>query len=266
MKKSFKICPVCLSNETKNVKPELAPHPYVGCVSCDLLYQPNPVDKVYEAHHEKRGDLMSDADKAVNRALAKVIYDEWKKLGSAKLGGYNYHLDIGTKYPYLGHSIQNVANEEDKHYFQSYGIDGIDLVGHFGKELEVEVMQADFEAPREEWDLSQLHNDAPFVDNDFSIVTLVHCVEHFYKPIASLKKIHDLCRNNALLFIRCPDSDTQGIERDFTQGHYDIHPLIWNLKSMLMALNVCTREGKVFSLMNTYNFHGQRDYWIRVQK
>lgn len=259
--KAFDKCPVCGSTLQISVKEDLKPHPYVGCGECSLYYQPTPVDKVFEAPHENRGDLMSESDKQVNLSLAEHLFNFWRN-NSYPSTLHKYHLDIGTKYPYLGFCLQNVSEGS----FTSFGIDGIPLVKHFGNKLGVQVLQTDFETPIESWDLSKLENPIPFLEKSFSIITLVHCIEHFYTPLESLEKIHDLSVNQSLVFIRCPDSDTPGVERDFTDGHYLIHPLIWNLQSMKKALEYCKDMGKEFELLQTYNFSGQRDYFLKVKK
>ena len=264
--KSFNECPVCNSPEKISVREDLKPHPYVGCKNCGLYYQPNPVSKIYEAPHEHRGDLMSDADKKINYNLAKFLYNFWEK--NSTPAEKEYHLDIGTKYPYLGHCLQNISTltSFSPHPFKSYGIDGIDLIGHFGKELDVQVLQTDFESPIETWDFSKIKDSSPFLENKFSIITLVHCIEHFYNPMESIQKIHKLGRNEALVFIRCPDNEVEGIERDFTYGHYLIHPLIWNLSSLKKALDSCNNLGLQFELLDTYSFSGQRDLFLKIKK
>ena len=106
--KSFTQCPVCGSDVQLSVREDLKPHPYVGCGGCGLYYQPTPVDKVYEAPHEQRGDLMNAGEKAVNNMLASHLLSYWQKVSTPEAP--HYHLDIGTKYPYLGHCIQNLSN------------------------------------------------------------------------------------------------------------------------------------------------------------
>lgn len=254
-------CPLCHApiQSSRLVRLDLMPHPYMQCTDCGIYYQPVQTPKVFEAYHEKSGDQMSEADRNVNRNLANILF-QYRKKFEANLNRPLKHLDIGTKYPYLGHSLQNCSQG----LVTSYGIDGIDKVGHFGAELGVKVLQVDFESPMDSW---QFPADITREDfQSFDIITLVHCAEHFYNPVGAFAKVCELAANKALLFIRCPDHETAGIERDFTEGHYQIHPLIWNYSSMTHLAEELRSFDYHLVLFETYNFAGQRDYFFQILK
>jgi ADP-heptose:LPS heptosyltransferase/glycosyltransferase involved in cell wall biosynthesis/SAM-dependent methyltransferase len=211
-----------------------------------MYYQPILRPKVYEAHHESSGDTMSDADKSANFQLATGLYGAFKK---RLPNGYTHsgpirHLDIGSKFPYLGHCLQKVSNGE----IESHGIDGIDEAQEFGKQLGVNMYQKDFEND----DLSSL--------GQFHIITMVHCLEHMYKPLEALKKIRSMLAPEGMFFVRSPDHKSAGIERDFTSGHYDIHPLIWSEDALYEAL---AQIEDCFVVDETYPMYGQRDFFLR---
>lgn len=226
---------------TESLLPQLAPHPYVKCSKCTLGYQPNMGTKVYEADHEINGSLMSNSDKSVNENLAKALFENHiiKKVDPQ----YHTHFDIGCKYPYLGHCLQKLG-------MKSYGLDGIPECLDFGKELGVSMIFADFETFDIPKDLI----------GEVGLITLVHCLEHIYKPVESIRRLRDIISPDGVLFIRCPDSEAKGIERDFTQGHYSIHPTLWNEHAMYELL---AKLEDCFIVEETYLLHGQRDYILR---
>jgi len=235
-------CILCGNEKAIKPRQDLGEHPYVECTNCGLYYQPEPPpEKIYEAFHEVSGDQMSDNEKAANKQLAEALYNNHitKKMPSKEY----FHLDVGSKYPYLGHCLQKVGN------VKSFGMDGIKEVIKFGEELGVETKQRDIEKEGLEW------------ENKFHLITVVHCFEHFYDPIKVLKEIRKSMLNGGLLFLRSPDSQTEGIERDFTKGHYDIHPTIWCEKAMNKILTIV--EG--LEIEETYTLYGQRDYIMRAK-
>ena len=248
-----KPCPVCSNEKTIVPRPELGPHPYVQCTQCLLYFQPELRPKVYEAHHEAQGDQMTDADKRVNEKLAGLLYHNHLRQRVSVGENEKYrHLDIGSKYPYLGHCLQKVSEGK----VVSSGIDGIDLAGDFGEQLGVTMYRKDFEND----DLSAL--------GKFHFVTIVHCLEHMYRPLEAIQKIRDLMYPGGLLFVRSPDHAVTGIERDFTDGHYDIHPLIWTEEALKEAIGQLGRGGLTvpFYIIETYPFPGagQRDFLLRA--
>ena len=234
-------CPVC--QENKSIKPNLPfkkEHPYVQCTSCSILYQQNPCDKVYEASHELPGDQMSEEEKVVNNDLAHLLYMK-SSVNSPKT------FDIGAKFPYLAHCLAQYGAS-------AYACDGISEILDFTKKhnLKVNSYQYDFE---------DYTSKLPWGLFDFDIVTLIHMAEHLYYPVKAFKRLATLMADDCLLFIRCPDYEVEGIERDFTEGHYTIHPVIWNFKSMETALNEAGLR-----IVETDTFYGQRDYYIRKRK
>jgi len=234
------VCPICACSSTSRVRQDLMPHPYVGCSYCKFYYQTELIPKVYEAFHEASGDTMSEGDKQVNADLALWLTKKYTYEDKAE----NLRcLDIGSKFPWLSHSLAGLG-------WTSYAIDGIPEIIKFTKEynLQVNSAQCDFE----------VCEAYPWNDVKFNLISLVHVVEHFYEPIKTLSKIFDLLEPNGMLFIRCPDSESPGIERDFTKGHYEIHPQIWCLKAFKIA---CEKIG--FEIEETYTFHGQRDLVLR---
>ena len=238
------VCPICSGPATRKPRPELEPHPYVECTACGFYYQQNLVPKVYEAHHEAPGDQMSPGDRQINQALAAALDGKFAKEGADK--GL-YALDIGSKYPWLSHCLGNLG-------WVSFAIDGIPEIEKFvaAEKLNVKGFQCDFELcarGKEKW---------PWDEMKFDLITLIHVVEHFYNPMETLQDIFNLMNPSGMLFIRCPDSRVDGIERDFTKGHYDIHPQIWNKKAFEIA---CAKIG--FVIEETYTMYGQRDLILR---
>ena len=134
-----------------------------------------------------------------------------------------------------------------KNKVQTWAIDGIPEIEYFVAKhnLHVAGRMCDFEEAKE----------YPWHDLKFDLITMVHIIEHFYNPIETMRKVYDLLEDEGKLFIRCPSSDVQGIERDFTIGHYDIHPQIWNKKS----LEAMAKKVGFDILLNMEVIPGQRD-------
>ena len=238
----FDSCPVC----SVIGKTEVTSTPYFKCEGCGLYYQPEMGDKVYEGEHEIAGNLMSEADKQANSYLASQLYNHLSKL---KHPSYT-HLDIGSKYPYLGHCLQKLGP------VTSLAMDGIEEGPSFGEELEVEMLHADFE--KEHWEITDTAKN--LLEGKVDLLTLVHCFEHFYKPLKALKRLRSLIKDDGILFIRSPDSGVPGIERDFTPGHYSIHPVIWSQSAFYEALY----QTETFTVTESYPLGGgQRDYLLK---
>jgi ADP-heptose:LPS heptosyltransferase/glycosyltransferase involved in cell wall biosynthesis len=204
--------------------------------------------KTYEAPHEKDaqggsvGHLMSDGDKEVNRTLAAVLFRDWIKK-SAKT------LDIGSKYPYLAHCLQTFG-------CAAYGMDNIDVIPEYSRDLGVPMLRADFESASEDQIREWTH------DGKFSLITLVHVFEHLYDPLGALRKLRGLVTDDGAIFLRLPDHGVGGFERDLTPSHYTIHPFFHCLSSLLELL---VRGQDLFTVRQTYTLNGagQRDLILK---
>ena len=232
-------CPVCTT-------PSAAKRdgtPYWICPSCALWFQWPQPPKVYEAAHEAPGDQMSDADKAANEHLAGWLFDH--VLG----GSRGPTLDIGAKYPYLASRLKARGCE-------ALAIDGINELFGFGLELGVPTKRLDFE----QMSLNDAEIAGAFLGT-FRMITLVHCFEHLYDPLLSLRKLRALVEDRGRVFIRLPDHEVRGFERDLTPGHFTIHPFFHCLSSILEAL---ARVRHCFVIEETYALEpGQRDIVLR---
>jgi ADP-heptose:LPS heptosyltransferase/glycosyltransferase involved in cell wall biosynthesis len=179
-------------------------------------------EKVYEADHEKvngdfAGHLMSDYEKGVNDWLAGSILERWFNNQPIKT------LDIGSKYPYLAHCFKNRGCE-------AYGMDNIEIVPEYSKELDVPMLMADFEQISEETITDWTKT------NKFDLITMIHCFEHMYNPLETLKKLKKLLTDDGILFLRLPQHNVSGFERDLTSGHFTIHPFFHSFSSILELL------------------------------
>jgi len=217
--------------------------------------------KTLEADHEldsdgrSTGHLMSDHDKAVNVSLAGWLDEKVRSYVGKKLKAdsrpthqsqLKMCLDIGSKYPYLSHCLS-------KKGFMAFGMDGIDSTDDYGKDLGVTMMREDFEA----WE--------PKTESNYHLITMIHCFEHMYEPLSAMKKLRRLVREDGLVFLRLPDNEVSGFERDLTPGHYTIHPFFHSLSSVLEIL---VRTAPTFEVLETtpMNGAGQRDILLRPIK
>jgi len=203
--------------------------------------------KVYEADHEKddhggyAGHLMSEHDKDANLQLAGTI--------SVDLKPNSKVLDLGSKYPYLAHCFRELGHE-------SFGIDGIDIVPEYSKELGVPMICADFEK------LTPQELQAAFGVEKFDAITMVHVFEHMYDPMLTLRVLRSLVKDDGLVFLRLPQHDVLGYERDLTPGHFTIHPFFHSLSSMLELL-VRAENLFVVAKYRPMAGAGQADYFLK---
>jgi ADP-heptose:LPS heptosyltransferase/glycosyltransferase involved in cell wall biosynthesis len=238
-------CPVCATA----VLARYGTSPYWTCPSCDCWFQSPMPPKTYEASHEKdeeggfTGHLMSDRDKAVNRHLAGSLFKDWLKGKPGKT------LDVGSKYPYLAHCLKELGCE-------AFGMDNIEIVPEYSRDLGVPMLMADFESISEdqirEWTKTE----------KFSLITMVHVFEHMYEPLEALRKLRKLITDDGTLFIRLPDHSVAGFERDLTEGHYTIHPFFHSLSSLLELL---VQGQDLFTVRLSYPMvgSGQRDLMLK---
>lgn len=213
------ICPICNSEASEKYKSS----PYWVCPSCDCWFQSPLPEKVYEAAHEKTSDgdfaghLMSDNEKQINDNLAHFILSQWFENKPIKT------LDVGSKYPYLAYCFKNLGCE-------SYGMDNIEIVPEYSKELDIPMLMADFEQISEETITDWTRTDK------FDLITMVHVFEHMENPLGALRKLRALLKDDGYLFLRLPQHDVEGFERDLTVGHFTIHPFFHSLSSILECL------------------------------
>jgi ADP-heptose:LPS heptosyltransferase/glycosyltransferase involved in cell wall biosynthesis len=238
-------CPICGASASERFRDS----PYWACPDCDCWFQSPLPPKVYEAQHEKdahggfTGHLMSEHDKAVNRALAEHLFATCLHSAPART------LDIGSKYPYLAHCLRELGCE-------SFGMDNIEIVPEYARALGVPMLMADFEAITDaqikEWTATE----------GFALITLVHLFEHMYDPLAALAKLRRLVADDGRVFIRLPDHGVAGFERDLTAGHYTIHPYFHALPNLLELL-VQGRDLFAIESTSALDGAGQRDVVLK---
>src|SRR6516162_5657414 len=234
-------CPICSASADTRFRDS----PYWTCPDCDCWFQQPQPPKVFEGSHEKdahgdfAGHLMSDHDKAVNRALAEHLFATCLHNTPART------LDVGSKYPYLAHCLRSLGCE-------AFGMDNIEIVPEYARALGVPMLMADFEAITEaqirEWTATER----------FALITLVHVFEHMYDPLAALAKLRRLVADEGRVFIRLPDHRVAGFEQHLSEGHYSIHPYFHALPSVLELL---VRKQDLFAieLTSILDGAGQRD-------
>jgi ADP-heptose:LPS heptosyltransferase/glycosyltransferase involved in cell wall biosynthesis/SAM-dependent methyltransferase len=241
-------CPICDCSEVNSPRPDLQPHPYLECRQCGLYYQQNLIPKVYEGFHEPHGATMPPDERAANHWLAGALNGWFDPAEVDKTA-----LDIGSQYPWLSHCLGKLG-------WHCYAMDDMPGILQFtrAEKLKVQAFQCDFEPHAQSaqpwpWQRTDgtISDAAPL---RFNLITLVHVIGRFYQPLPTLKAMFDLLKPGGTLFIRCPDSGVDGIERDFTAGHYDIHPQIWCQRALELA---AMKTG--FSIKETYTLYGQRD-------
>jgi hypothetical protein len=222
---SHPFCPLC---ETIGSGVPRAPTPYYTCSGCGLWWQSPMPDKMYQ--HPDEYDLaeMPEGDRNANRILAQWAFDNPLRKRAGRT------LDVGSKHPVLAGFLAT------NHGCEAWAIDA--EVETSGQNV-VSMLRGDFERDP--------------IEGPFDLVTFVHVWEHAYDPIKTMTKMRGLMRDeNSRLFIRMPDSNVPGIERDFLPERYAIHPFVWSLS----ALAECCARTNAFTIEFTYALEpGQRD-------
>ena len=230
------ICPVCKGTDFVPFDKYPA---YLVCQGCGLYSQENPSDKVYEGPEENYGQgpgtghLMSDDDKSKNKLLADDLYISFHPRNV---------LDIGSKYPYFLSTLKDRCTV--------LGIDGIEDIIRYGQELGVPTLRMDIEKE----DLKE---------SSFDLIIMVHLIEHLYSPNETLKRVLGYLSDRGALFVRTPDPEVPGIERDLTEHHLKIHPHLFTRKSLDFLLGPLGYE--IFR-HDCWEGYGQSDYYIHKNK
>ena len=229
-------CPICGSAYFTEFKKYPA---YKVCLVCNLHCQETLPEKVYEGPGENgvgpgSGHLMSDDEKKININLANALHQMFLP---------DTVLDIGSKYPIFLSALKDKV--------EVLGMDAIPGILKYGEELGVPVVQADFESL-----------DITPYKGKFDLITLVHTFEHFYDPLETLQKVFDCLSPRGILYMRIPDMDVEGIERDFTEHHLTIHPYIYTQQTLLMLSGNLGYE--IFRVDQLG--YGQSDYYFRKKK
>lgn len=221
--------------------PYFACPPYNFCPYCNLYFQKEFPTKVLEGPDENGGSgpgtghLMPDEDKEINKNLAHALYDMFIPRSV---------LDVGCKYPYFLSVL--------KDRIDVLGIDAVPEVIEYGQSLGVPVVQGDFESM----------DTAPF-KNKFDLIVLIHVFEHFYDPMSTMKKILECLTHRGAIYMRIPNIDIKGIERDFTKHHVQIHPFIYSTQAMHLLTG---RLGCEVFRIDDIEGSGQSDFYIRKKK
>jgi SAM-dependent methyltransferase len=222
-------CHICNTETTVKYKDT----PYWVCPTCSAWFQYPKSQKVYEASQEKY--LMSDHDKDINNNLAKWL---WEKASV----GNNKVLDIGSKYPYLSYCLKQLGAN-------AFGMDNIERVPEYSKELAVPMIMANFE----DWNPGLEHLSA------YKLISMVHVFDHMYYPKAALLKIHELLQPDGILYIRSPANDVKGIDNNLKSV---LPPYVYSLHSILELL-VELKNKFIITYISDMDNVGQRDILLK---
>jgi len=222
-------CPICATVATSKREST----PYWSCTGCGLLFQDPLPPKAWHGPHETHlAEPMPDGEKAINAQLADHLFRE------VMHGSRGKTLDIGASYAWLAHSLAQLGCE-------AHAWDGSDELERFRADYpDVACRYVDFEAM-----------NAPNY-RGLALITFVHAFEHVYNPVGAFYKLRRMIADDGAVFIRMPDSGVAGIERDFTDGHYQIHPFVHCIASIA---ELCART-RAFIIESAAELRpGQRD-------
>lgn len=196
-------CPICTTETTAKRDGT----PYWTCGGCGAWFQHPAPPKRYHGPHEPHPEVMSDHDKAANAALGNWLFDDVMK------GKPGRTLDIGSRYPYLAHTLAERG-------CNAYGMEP----GKVVHDLHVTTIDADIE---------NLKPDSP---GRYSLITLIHVFEHLYNPVSVVRHLREIVEDDGRVFIRMPDYTVPGFERDLNPDMYTIHPFFHSLSSLAECL------------------------------
>lgn len=219
-------CPICATECAAKREP------YWICPNCACWFQSPAPSKVY--WHPDDPKVMSGPDRAVNRDLARWLFEHVMQ------GKPGRTLDIGSGWPFLAHCLRE------------FGCDAFAIDGEVTPSPDLSV-----QAIREDFELWLPKSDGP----RFALITMIHNFEHCYAPLAALRKLRNLIADDGRVFLRLPDHNVPGFERDLTEHHYAIHPFFHCLDSILEALRVT--QTFLVAETSVMNGVGQRDIVLR---
>jgi hypothetical protein len=203
------------------------------CSGCGVWFQDPMPPKVWHGSHEAPPNQMTEGDKRINEAIADWLF------GRVMHGKPGRTLDVGAAYPYLAYCLL-------KHDCEAWALDGQPVANPFG----VREIPVDFE----QWQ----GFDQPY---PLALITFVHSFEHTYDPVVVFQKLRKIIADDGAIFIRMPDNQVAGYERDLTAGHYTIHPFFHALSSIA---ELCARTGAFRIEWQQELQPGQRDMILRV--
>jgi len=206
-------CPLCRGDQST----DYVFKSYVTCSECQHTYQPEPPPKTWQNQtlgecNGYAGATMDKSEKAANKYLASWIFEKYRPQSM---------LDIGCGYPYLSYCFQRLG-------LRAQGIDGAFKEGIIDNDLGVPTSPINWEDPDD-----SLDEECGGVE----LVTMIHVFEHFEDPIACLQRVFDNLSDDGIVYIRSPNKDVPGIERDHTEGHAAIHPNIFGSASFKYAID-----------------------------
>lgn len=230
-------CPICAtSTERRHAVATV----YFECPECGLLFQDPPPPKTLHGAHEAPPQGMGEGEKRINEALAQWLFADVMN------GKPGRTLDIGAAFPWLAHSLWKLGGS-------AAGMEPDPAAARWHDELHVQHFPYDFE----DW------NPRPTVhiEGSFDLVSTIHSWEHMYRPLDAMRKVRQILAPSGAWFIRMPDSRVPGHERDFTEGHYSIHPYVHTLTCVLQC---CAETGCFVVAWDRPLVPGQRDLILRV--
>jgi ADP-heptose:LPS heptosyltransferase/glycosyltransferase involved in cell wall biosynthesis len=226
-------CPICSTECTT----KYGDSPYWICQNCDVWHQHPMPPKLFIADFEGDPTQMSDADRQVNKDLAQKLFNN-------VMGGKpGRTLDIGCKLPMLADALREL--ECSASAWEAEPIEHDLKVKALAVDVEkVNIIELD---PKRE---------------KIRLVSLIHTFEHLYDPVKAMKLFRHLVADDGAVFIRMPDHQVPGFERDLTEGHYSIHPF-YHSHSSLLELLVQTKD--TFELVDCWPMigSGQTDFVLR---
>ena len=222
-------CPICSTEAT--AKREV----YWTCPGCGVWFQsPMPTKRWHGAHEHWLGKPMGDDEKRANEQLATYLFE-------TVLGGKASAVaDIGCSYPYLLKCLENRG-------CACVGLDGEPRENDLG----IDVIEFDMDQER--------------IDLTYDLIIFVHTFEHIYDPLRAFRILRQMVNkqgtaSEGVMFIRMPDNQVSGIERDLFDTMYEIHPFVHSLSSIAQ---LCAMTD-TFVIESTYELvPGQRDMVLR---
>jgi SAM-dependent methyltransferase len=203
MKKKNVKCPICESNDYKNLyfprKEILDPKILYGaasgiqgtqfivkCINCEMIYE-NPrfdeeiiLDGYSNAKDDGHDTQYNNRVKSFFNALKK--HKKFLPKNNAKV------LDIGT-------SSGAFLKASEKFGYNAYGLEPSKVLTEFGKKRGLKIINGTID-------------NHSFEDNSFDLICLWDVIEHLSDPKNSLIKIKSLLKEDGILLINYPDIGT----------------------------------------------------------
>lgn len=193
-------CPLCGADAPANMYTCFSDFRVVRCTACRFIYTTLPVNK--EVLQEMYAESYYHTDSREQYYFENVITAETVRAENSNIRDFRHGLDEIEKYCAGGKLLDvgcaiGVFLAMAKHRgWDVVGVDVSPFASSYAREkLGVNAIAGELE-------------DAGFPDRHFDVITLWDVIEHFPDPIATLREIRRILKDDGVLFVNTPNEQS----------------------------------------------------------